>query len=119
MAGVADGVFSAQFPCVVGANEPVLPALPDDAYACPLEVSVVFTAGVSSVSIDPHAAVFCVEGELELLVVSFYGDEPAVFSSGDVAAVAGASLVEYAFTPQGPPREKCSEESRGVKAYWP
>ena len=47
-------------------------------------------ACVSSISIDPHAAVFCVEGELELLVLGFYRDEPAQFCSCDVSAVAGA-----------------------------
>ena len=51
---------------------------------------MVLRTGVSSVSIDPHAAVFCVEGELELLVVGFYRDEPAQFCSCDVSAVAGA-----------------------------
>ena len=90
MAGVGYRVFGAQFPCVVSANEPVLPALPDNADACALEVSMVLRTGVSSISIDPHAAVFCVEGKLELLVVGFQGNEPAVFGSGNVAAVAGA-----------------------------
>lgn len=51
---------------------------------------MVLRTGVSSVSIDPHAAMLCVEGKLELLVVGFQRDEPAVFGSGNVAAVAGA-----------------------------
>lgn len=90
MAAVADRFFSAQGPCVVHADEPVLVALPDEADADALEVAVVLGTGVdAAVLIDPDAAMFEVGGQLELLVMLLQGQEPAQFGPGQVARVTG------------------------------
>ena len=89
MAAVADRFFSAQGPCVVHADEPVLVALPDEADADALEVAVVLGTGVdAAVLIDPDAAVFEVGSQLELLFVFLQRQEPAQFGPSQIARIA-------------------------------
>ena len=84
MARVARRLFGAELPGVVGAQEPVLIARPDQAEADALEVAVILGTRVdAAVLVDPDAAVLEVRGEVQLLVLGAERQEPAQLCASD------------------------------------
>lgn len=120
VARVARRFFGAELPGVVGAQEPVLIARPDQAEADTLEIAVVLGSRIeAAVLVDPDAAVLEIRGEVQLLVLGTERQEPAQLCARQIACVTRSLARRIARTPYGPPREKCSEESRLLNAYWP
>lgn len=89
MARVARRFFGAELPSVVGTQEPVLIARPDQADADALEIAVVLRTRVdAAVLIDPDAAVLEIRGEVQLLVLGAERQEPAQLSARQIACIA-------------------------------
>lgn len=88
MARVARRFFGAELPGVVGAQEPVLIARPDQAEADTLEIAVVLGSRIeSAVLVDPDAAVLEIRGEVQLLVLGTERQEPAQLCARQIARV--------------------------------
>lgn len=89
VARVARRFFGAELPSVVGAQEPVLIARPDQADADALEVAVVLGTRVdAAVFVDPDTAMLEVRGEVQLLVLGTERQEPAQLGARQIARVA-------------------------------
>lgn len=89
VARVARRFFGAELPSVVGAQEPVLIARPDQADADALEVAVVLHTRIdAAVLIDPDTAVLEVRGEVQLLVLGAERQEPAQLCTRQIARIA-------------------------------
>lgn len=88
MARVARRLFGAELPGVVGAQEPVLIARPDQAEAEALKVAVILGTRVeAAVLVDPDAAVLEVRGEVQLLVLGAERQESAQLCARQIARV--------------------------------
>lgn len=89
MARVARRFFGAELPSVVGTQEPVLIARPDQADADALEVAVVLRTRIdAAVLVDPDAAMLEVRGEVQLLVFGTERQEPAKLCARQIARIA-------------------------------
>lgn len=89
VARVARRFFGAELPSVVGTQEPVLIARPDQADADALEVAVVLRTRIdAAVLVDPDAAMLEVRGEVQLLVFGTERQEPAKLCARQIARIA-------------------------------
>ena len=89
MAGVADRFFSPQSPGIVCPDKPVLIPGPDQPDAHILEIPVVLFSrrGQAAVMVHPHAPMFQVEGQVQLLVLFLERQQPAEFRSCEIPGI--------------------------------